>query len=104
MARHVFDVTGAGDTVIAVLAASIAAGEELPNAVALANTAASAKTVQASVVAVFPDGREFVVQERTLTIPGGVSGSEIYQPPGKCWVRMGWMKVRLKSGASERMS
>ncbi|MFH6599196.1 bifunctional D-glycero-beta-D-manno-heptose-7-phosphate kinase/D-glycero-beta-D-manno-heptose 1-phosphate adenylyltransferase HldE [Ectopseudomonas khazarica] len=39
-AREVFDVTGAGDTVISTLAASIAAGEELPNAVALANLAA----------------------------------------------------------------
>ena len=35
-----FDVTGAGDTVISTLAASIAAGEELPQAVALANLAA----------------------------------------------------------------
>jgi len=40
-AREVFDVTGAGDTVISVLAASIAAGSELPLAVALANLAAS---------------------------------------------------------------
>ncbi len=40
-AREVFDVTGAGDTVISVLAASLAAGEDLPQAVALANLAAS---------------------------------------------------------------
>lgn len=39
-AREVYDVTGAGDTVISVLAASLAAGEPLPNAVALANLAA----------------------------------------------------------------
>lgn len=39
-AREVFDVTGAGDTVISVLAAALAAGEELPVAVALANLAA----------------------------------------------------------------
>ncbi len=39
-AREVFDVTGAGDTVIAVLAASLASGVELPEAVALANIAA----------------------------------------------------------------
>ncbi len=39
-AREVFDVTGAGDTVIAVLAAALAAGEALPVAVALANLAA----------------------------------------------------------------
>ena len=39
-AREVFDVTGAGDTVISVLAAAMGAGEELPAAVALANLAA----------------------------------------------------------------
>ncbi|MGA4635641.1 bifunctional D-glycero-beta-D-manno-heptose-7-phosphate kinase/D-glycero-beta-D-manno-heptose 1-phosphate adenylyltransferase HldE [Pseudomonas solani] len=39
-AREVFDVTGAGDTVISTLAASLAAGEDLPQAVALANLAA----------------------------------------------------------------
>ena len=39
-AREVFDVTGAGDTVISVLAAALAAGEDLPSATALANLAA----------------------------------------------------------------
>lgn len=39
-AREVFDVTGAGDTVISVVAAALAAGGELPLAVALANVAA----------------------------------------------------------------
>ena len=51
-AREVFDVTGAGDTVIAVLAAAIAAGEELPQAVALANTAASIVVGQLGTAAV----------------------------------------------------
>lgn len=39
-AREVFDVTGAGDTVIAVLASSLAAGYSLPEATGLANVAA----------------------------------------------------------------
>jgi len=39
-AREVFDVTGAGDTVISVLASSLAAGSKLPEAVAMANLAA----------------------------------------------------------------
>lgn len=39
-AREVYDVTGAGDTVIAVLAAVLAAGQTLPEAVAMANLAA----------------------------------------------------------------
>jgi len=39
-ARDVYDVTGAGDTVVGVLAASIGAGENFRNAAFLANTAA----------------------------------------------------------------
>ncbi len=39
-AREVFDVTGAGDTVISVLGAALAAGSELPDAVKLSNIAA----------------------------------------------------------------
>jgi D-beta-D-heptose 7-phosphate kinase / D-beta-D-heptose 1-phosphate adenosyltransferase len=39
-AREVFDVTGAGDTVIAVLALAAAVGYALPDAMRLANTAA----------------------------------------------------------------
>jgi len=39
-ARDVFDVTGAGDTVIAVVAASLGAGLLMPESVALANIAA----------------------------------------------------------------
>jgi bifunctional ADP-heptose synthase (sugar kinase/adenylyltransferase) len=38
-AREVFDVTGAGDTVIATLAALLAAGASLREAVPLANQA-----------------------------------------------------------------
>jgi D-beta-D-heptose 7-phosphate kinase/D-beta-D-heptose 1-phosphate adenosyltransferase len=39
-AREVFDVTGAGDTVISTLAAALAAGADIEDAVALANLAA----------------------------------------------------------------
>lgn len=40
-AREVFDVTGAGDTVIGVLGAAIAAGADLSHAMSIANLAAS---------------------------------------------------------------
>ncbi|MEK7723904.1 MAG: D-glycero-beta-D-manno-heptose-7-phosphate kinase [Acidobacteriota bacterium] len=40
MARHVYDVTGAGDTVIATLATALAAGCDLRNAAIVANVAA----------------------------------------------------------------
>ena len=39
-AREVFDVTGAGDTVIGLLAAALAVGQQLPQATALANLGA----------------------------------------------------------------
>lgn len=39
-AREVYDVTGAGDTVIATLALALAAGHELPEAITVANLAA----------------------------------------------------------------
>ncbi len=39
-AREVFDVTGAGDTVIATMALALAAGASLPEAAVLANAAA----------------------------------------------------------------
>jgi len=40
VAREVFDVSGAGDTVISVLTAALAAGESLKDAATLANRAA----------------------------------------------------------------
>jgi len=51
-AREVFDVTGAGDTVIATLASALAAGSSLPNAVALANVAAGIVVVKLGTAAV----------------------------------------------------
>ncbi|MBN4053884.1 bifunctional D-glycero-beta-D-manno-heptose-7-phosphate kinase/D-glycero-beta-D-manno-heptose 1-phosphate adenylyltransferase HldE [Haliea sp. AH-315-K21] len=50
--RDVFDVTGAGDTVISVLAASLGAGKPLPEAVALANIAAGIAVSKVGTVAV----------------------------------------------------
>jgi D-beta-D-heptose 7-phosphate kinase/D-beta-D-heptose 1-phosphate adenosyltransferase len=46
LAREVFDVTGAGDTVIGTLASALAAGSDIENAVALANTAAGIVVVK----------------------------------------------------------
>jgi D-beta-D-heptose 7-phosphate kinase/D-beta-D-heptose 1-phosphate adenosyltransferase len=40
VAREVYDVTGAGDTVVSVVALGLAAGAELPNACYLSNHAA----------------------------------------------------------------
>lgn len=63
--REVFDVTGAGDTVIATLAASLAAGETLADSVILANIAAgiAVSKLGAATVSV-PELRREVWQEQ----------------------------------------
>ena len=53
-AREVFDVSGAGDTVIAVLAAALAVGADLPQAARLANTAAGIATSKLGTAVVHP--------------------------------------------------
>jgi len=67
-AREVYDVTGAGDTVIAALAGALAAGADLPAAVALANLAAGivvGKLGTATVSA--PELRQALRGERGVT-------------------------------------
>jgi len=53
-AREVFDVTGAGDTVIATLAGAIASGQDLASAAALANVAAGLVVRKIGVATVTP--------------------------------------------------
>jgi D-beta-D-heptose 7-phosphate kinase/D-beta-D-heptose 1-phosphate adenosyltransferase len=50
--RDVFDVTGAGDTVISALGSALAAGADLPEAVALSNIAAGLAVSRVGTVAV----------------------------------------------------
>lgn len=52
VAREVFDVTGAGDTVIATLASALAAGETIENAMVMANVAAGIAVVKLGTAAV----------------------------------------------------
>jgi len=76
-AREVFDVTGAGDTVIATLAAALAAGEALPEAVALASLAAGlvvAKLGTASISA--PELRRAISADSGLQ-QGAVSAEQL---------------------------
>jgi len=58
---------------------SVSPGDTLAYRVSLANNAVTSVTVDASVVAVFPDGREFVLQSDTLTLPGGAGGSQDFE-------------------------
>ncbi|MEQ9173533.1 MAG: D-glycero-beta-D-manno-heptose 1-phosphate adenylyltransferase [Alphaproteobacteria bacterium] len=54
-AREVFDVSGAGDTGVAALAAGLAAGVELETAIGLANTAAGLVVAKVGTAVVRPD-------------------------------------------------
>ncbi|MDX1490921.1 MAG: bifunctional D-glycero-beta-D-manno-heptose-7-phosphate kinase/D-glycero-beta-D-manno-heptose 1-phosphate adenylyltransferase HldE [Pseudohongiellaceae bacterium] len=63
-AREVFDVTGAGDTVIATLAASLAAGHDLAEATSLANLAASLAVAKLGTAAISgPELRRAIQRE-----------------------------------------
>jgi D-beta-D-heptose 7-phosphate kinase/D-beta-D-heptose 1-phosphate adenosyltransferase len=53
-AREVYDVTGAGDTVVATLAVALAAGADLPEAAGLANTAAGIVVAKAGTAITHP--------------------------------------------------
>jgi rfaE bifunctional protein kinase chain/domain len=53
--RQVFDVTGAGDTVLSVLALASAAGASIPDAATLANTAAGVVVGKLGTASVTPD-------------------------------------------------
>ncbi len=63
-AREVFDVTGAGDTVIAVLAGALASGEELQSAAALANLAAGLVVRKVGVASVTPSEIKVALHRR----------------------------------------
>jgi D-beta-D-heptose 7-phosphate kinase/D-beta-D-heptose 1-phosphate adenosyltransferase len=63
-AREVFDVTGAGDTVIAVLAGALAAGENLSSAAALANLAAGLVVGKIGVASVTPSELRVALHRR----------------------------------------
>ncbi len=64
-AREVFDVTGAGDTVIAVLALGLAAGWPLPQATGLANTAAGVAVGKLGASPVLPAELEGALHQET---------------------------------------
>ncbi len=72
-AAEVFDVTGAGDTVVATLAAALAAGHTLVQATALANRAAGLVVAKLGAVGVDAAELEAALQEASQNDPGIVS-------------------------------
>jgi D-beta-D-heptose 7-phosphate kinase/D-beta-D-heptose 1-phosphate adenosyltransferase len=63
-AREVFDVTGAGDTVIAVFAGALASGESMANAAALSNLAAGLVVRKLGVASVSPSEIRAALHQR----------------------------------------
>jgi D-beta-D-heptose 7-phosphate kinase/D-beta-D-heptose 1-phosphate adenosyltransferase len=63
VARSVYDVSGAGDTVTAVMAVALAAGAEPGEAAVLANHAAGIEVGRAGVTTVASDELQQVVDE-----------------------------------------
>ena len=76
-AREVFDVTGAGDTVIATLAGALASGENLGSAAALANIAAGLVVRKIGVASVTPGEINAALHQRGQGGRGLVGRSEL---------------------------
>lgn len=66
MARQVFDVTGAGDTVAAILAVALATGAEIGSAIALANLAAGVAVEKVGTSTVSADELRSVINDQSL--------------------------------------
>nr|MBS0019286.1 bifunctional D-glycero-beta-D-manno-heptose-7-phosphate kinase/D-glycero-beta-D-manno-heptose 1-phosphate adenylyltransferase HldE [Gammaproteobacteria bacterium] len=76
-ARDVYDVTGAGDTVIGVLAAAVATGQELEQAIILANLAAAVVVAKFGTAAATVDEIKGLVHENADAGSGIVLDSEL---------------------------
>ncbi|MFL2840704.1 MAG: bifunctional D-glycero-beta-D-manno-heptose-7-phosphate kinase/D-glycero-beta-D-manno-heptose 1-phosphate adenylyltransferase HldE [Pseudohongiellaceae bacterium] len=77
--KGVFDVTGAGDTVISVLAASLGVGKPLPEAVALSNIAAGIAVSKVGTVAVSGPELRREVQNNSDSMRGVMSREQLAQ-------------------------
>ena len=76
-AREVFDVTGAGDTVIATLAGAVASGQSLASAAALANIAAGLVVRKIGVATVTPGEIALSLHQRGQGGRGVLSSDEL---------------------------
>lgn len=78
-AREVFDVTGAGDTVIGVLGAAIASGMDIVSATALANLAASLSVAKLGANAVSEPELQVALTGKTTYSTGIVNEEQLIQ-------------------------
>jgi D-beta-D-heptose 7-phosphate kinase/D-beta-D-heptose 1-phosphate adenosyltransferase len=78
-AREVFDVTGAGDTVIGVLAASVASGLDFKSSAALSNVGASLVVSKLGAAAVSAPELEVALTGKTTFTTGIVNDEQLLQ-------------------------
>jgi D-beta-D-heptose 7-phosphate kinase / D-beta-D-heptose 1-phosphate adenosyltransferase len=71
-AREVFDVTGAGDTVISTLAASLGAGVTLERAMVLSNLAAGVVVAKSGTASVSPAELESAIKQNSSNTEHGI--------------------------------
>ena len=83
-AREVYDVTGAGDTVISTLAAALAAGDGLQNATALANVAAGIVVGKLGTASVTPEELYQEIHRHVAVKRGVVSEQELITAVSQC--------------------
>jgi D-beta-D-heptose 7-phosphate kinase/D-beta-D-heptose 1-phosphate adenosyltransferase len=86
-AREVFDVTGAGDTVIATLAAALASQQDLASAAALANIAAGLVVRKIGVATVTPSEIRVAMHQRGQGGRGLVAQRELTAMIGEARAR-----------------
>ncbi|MGD2054396.1 MAG: bifunctional D-glycero-beta-D-manno-heptose-7-phosphate kinase/D-glycero-beta-D-manno-heptose 1-phosphate adenylyltransferase HldE [Gammaproteobacteria bacterium] len=83
-AREVYDVTGAGDTVISTLAAALAAGDDIQNAVALANLAAGIVVGKLGTASVTQEELYQEIHKHIAVKRGVVSQQELKMAVNQC--------------------
>lgn len=83
-ARDVYDVTGAGDTVISTLAASLAAGQSLPQSMALANLAAGLVVAKSGTASVTVDELRQINRENFTVVRGVLDEESLIHAIAAC--------------------
>ncbi|MGB5278397.1 MAG: bifunctional D-glycero-beta-D-manno-heptose-7-phosphate kinase/D-glycero-beta-D-manno-heptose 1-phosphate adenylyltransferase HldE [Gammaproteobacteria bacterium] len=83
-AREVYDVTGAGDTVISTLAAALAAGDDEHNAIALANLAAGIVVGKLGTASVSQEELYQEIHKHIAVKRGVVSQQELVTAVNQC--------------------
>ncbi|MFC1602626.1 bifunctional D-glycero-beta-D-manno-heptose-7-phosphate kinase/D-glycero-beta-D-manno-heptose 1-phosphate adenylyltransferase HldE [Pseudomonadota bacterium] len=86
-AREVFDVTGAGDTVISALAAGLAAGLPLESATQLSNLAAGIVVGKLGTASVTVDELKWALHEHQVVHRGVVTEEQLIEAMATCQAR-----------------